>query len=207
MQMRDLTGQKFGRWLVIERAPDKITQRGYHHIMWRCVCECGTEKAVRGKTLTSGESQSCGCLQKELLSQRASKHNGFGTRLYAIWNSMRQRCNNPNHHAYHNYGGRGIQICSEWDDYSVFRDWALSSGYDENASRGEFTLDRIDVDRGYSPDNCRWAGMREQADNRRDSIIVTYNGDTHPLTVWAELLGINYQTLWKQYKQGKSVLN
>ena len=205
--MRDLTGQKFGRWFVVKRAPDQITQRGYHNIMWKCICECGTEKSVRGKTLLNGDSKSCGCLQRELLAQRVIKHNGFGTRLYAIWNSMRQRCNNPNHHAYDNYGGRGIKICVEWDDYSVFRDWALENGYDENASRGEFTLDRIDVDKGYSPENCRWANMKEQADNRRDSIVVTYDGETHPLTVWAELLDINYPTLWKQYKQGKSVLN
>lgn len=205
--MNNLTGQRFGRWVVIERAPDNVTPKGYHNIMWKCVCDCGTMKVVRGKTLLSGKSKSCGCLRKELLSTRASKHYGFGTRLYTIWNSMRQRCNNPNHRAYDNYGGRGIKICSEWDDYNAFRNWALVNGYDENAPRGEYTLDRLNVNDGYSPSNCRWANMREQAVNKRDSIIVTYNGESHPLTVWAEILGINYQTLWKQYKQGKSVLN
>lgn len=205
--MKNLAGQRFGRWTVIERAPDSITQKGYHNIMWKCVCDCGTEKNVRGKILTNGQSKSCGCLQKEMLSSRASKHRGFGTRLYAIWNSMRQRCNNPNHHAFDNYGGRGIKICPEWDDFSTFREWALFNGYDENAPRGEYTLDRINVDEGYNPNNCRWANMREQADNRRDTLIVHHNGETHPLTVWAEILNINYCTLWKQYKQGKSVLN
>lgn len=193
---KNLSGQRFGRWVVIERAPDRITQKGYHNIMWKCICDCGTEKEVRGKILTNGKSKSCGCLQKELLSE-----------LYTIWNSMRQRCNNPNHHAFGNYGGRGIKICSEWNDYSVFREWALSNGYDEKAPRGDCTLDRIDMNKGYYPDNCRWANMREQADNRRDTIIVEYNDECHPLTVWAEILGINYPTLWKQYKQGKSILN
>lgn len=205
--VKDLTGMTFGRWTVIERAPDQVSPCGYRNIMWRCRCDCGTEKNVRGKILTNGSSKSCGCLQKELVGQRARKHGGFGTKLYTIWNSMRQRCNNPRHHAYKNYGGRGIKICSEWDNYESFREWALLSGYNENAPRGECTLDRIDVDKGYNPTNCRWANMREQSNNQRNSIVITNNGQTHPLTVWAEILGTPYQTLWKQYKKGTSVLN
>lgn len=163
----DLTGHKYGRWLVIERAPDHICPGGYRQVMWRCRCSCGNEKIVRGKTLRNGESRSCGCLQRELVGERASKHHGFGTRLYHVWNSMRQRCNNPNQQSYHNYGGRGISICKEWDDYNVFRNWALEHGYQDDAVRGELTLDRIDVNGNYCPDNCRFVDMVTQANNKR----------------------------------------
>lgn len=204
---RDLAGMRFGRLTVLNRAADHITAKGYHHIMWNCICDCGVKCVIRGKSLTGNVTRSCGCLQKEQIKERASKHNGFGTRLYNIWNSMRQRCNNPNHRSYHNYGGRGIKICAEWDDFNIFRAWALSAGYDETAVRGKCTLDRIDVDSGYSPNNCRFINMREQADNRRGSIILEHDGETHPLTVWAEILGIKYPTLWKRYRSGREIFN
>lgn len=143
-------------------------------------------------------------MQRELMSKRASKHNGFGTRLYSIWNSMRQRCNNANSKAYRNYGGRGITICPEWDDYSVFRDWAYSSGYDDSAMRGECTLDRVDVDGPYSPDNCRWATMRLQSNNKRNTPTYELNGETRSLAEWAEITGVKYQTLFRRYKSGWS---
>ena len=203
--MEDLTGKRFGRWTIVKRAPDKITQSGYRNIMWHCVCDCGNEKIVRGKSLVYGVSRSCGCLQKEELSDRASKHHGFGTRLYSIWNSMRQRCNNQNHRAFCNYGGRGIKVCNEWDDFAAFRDWAYESGYRDDAARGELTLDRIDVNGDYSPENCRFADMKQQAENRRDSIIVEHNGECHPLTVWAEIVGENYTTLWQRYNLGRPI--
>ena len=196
---------KFGRWLVLSRAEDHITHKGYHHIMWNCICECGTIRTVRGKSLTGGISKSCGCLQKEIIGKRASVHNGYGTRLYNVWNSMRQRCNNPSHASYQNYGGRGIKICDEWNDFAEFKKWAIEAGYDECAPRGKYTLDRIDVNAGYSPENCRFADMREQADNRRQTIFVEHNGVTHPLSVWADLLGENYCTLWKRYKDGRAI--
>lgn len=170
--------------------------------MWRCKCDCGNTVVVRGKCLSQGVTKSCGCLAKELLAQRASKHHGFGTRLYAVWNSMRQRCNNKNHHAYCNYGARGISICKEWNDYSNFRDWAESVGYDENAERGQFTLDRIDVNGSYSPENCRFVDMRIQTNNRRETIWIDFRGEHRPLAEWADITGIKYQTLWRRYKKG-----
>ena len=190
---------------MIGRAEDKILSSGYHERMWNCVCDCGTERVVRGKSLRGGISKSCGCYRDELAGNRNRKHGGFGTRLYAVWNSMRQRCLNPKHPAYHNYGARGILICKEWDDFDAFRKWAYQSGYQDDAERGEFTLDRIDVNAGYSPENCRWADMREQAHNRRDSIVIQYDGSEKSLKDLANEFGIDYTTAWRRYKNGSCV--
>lgn len=198
----DLTGKRFGRWVVEGRAPDHVTEKGYRHIMWDCLCDCGNHKVVRGKSLKYGISTSCGCYCKEVVSKSSTRHGGFGSRLYNVWNSMRQRCNNPHCRSYKNYGGRGIGICREWDDFLVFKEWALNNGYDEDAKRGECTLDRIDVDKGYAPENCRWVSMRAQGNNKRDSIWITYNGENRPLTEWADIVGLDYTTLWKRYKNG-----
>ena len=203
----DLTGQRFGRLTVLGRADDHITAKGYKHVMWHCVCDCGNKKVVRGKSLRGGVTTSCGCFRSEHFGESARKHGGYGTRLYAIWNSMRQRCNNPAHSAYKNYGGRGIKICHDWDEYDTFRRWAYETGYRDEADRGELTLDRIDVDADYTPENCRWADMRRQATNRRSSIIIEHNGESHPLSVWAELTGEKYCTLWARYRRGKPVFS
>lgn len=201
----DLTGMRFGRWTVTGRAEDRIGHTGYKTVMWNCRCDCGNSGVICGKSLRRGDSQSCGCLAKEAVSRRASRHGGFGTRLYNIWDSLRQRCLNPQNAAYHNYGGRGITICPEWDDFSVFREWALNTGYEEDAPRGKYTIDRIDVNGNYSPDNCRWTGMKEQAQNRRNTIMVEYNGETRPLSEWADISGIKYCTLWKRYSRGAPI--
>ena len=202
--MKNLKNMRFGRWLVLELDSyykPKGT-RGKGHDMWLCRCDCGNQKVVAGRSLVGGCSKSCGCLQKELASKRASKHGGFGTRLYNVWDSMRQRCNNHNDTAYHNYGGRGISVCPEWDEFSVFRQWALESGYKEEAKQGECTLDRKDVNKNYSPDNCKWVSMKEQSNNKRNTIYLEYGGEIKPLTSWAEELGIKYQTIWRRYKRG-----
>ena len=201
MNTKDLTGMRFGRLTVIERMPDRVSNSGYHEAMWRCKCDCGNEIVTKSKSLTRNVSRSCGCLIKDIMSARA-KHHGFGTRLYNIWNSMRQRCNNPNNHAYHNYGGRGIEICKEWDDYNVFREWAISNGYDEDAPRGQCTLDRIDVNGDYSPENCRWATMLEQGNNKRGTICIEYNGVSRTITEWSEITGLDRTTIHKRYKKG-----
>lgn len=201
---KNLIGSRFGRLTVIDYADDIVSTSGYHTVMWKCICECGNIVTVRGKCLASGDTKSCGCLQREGVSERASKHGGFGTRLYAVWNSMRQRCNNPYNHAYQNYGGRGIRICKEWDDFASFRSWAMSAGYHEDAPRGRYTLDRIDVDGEYSPSNCRWIDMHGQANNRRMSIWLECDGVSKPLTEWADEVGLDYTTLWKRYSSGFS---
>jgi len=188
---------------VVSRAPDHVASRsGYKSVMWNCVCDCGAAVVTRGKSLRYGVTKSCGCLARELKSQNNSKHHGFGTRLYAVWDSMRQRCNNPQNKAYKNYGGRGISICSEWDDFTKFREWAYATGYDDDAPRGVCTLDRIDVNGDYCPENCRWATAKEQGRNRRDTPYYTLGDETHDLKTWAEITGIKYETLWARHKRG-----
>lgn len=202
--MENLSGRRFGRLIVLNRAEDKVTSSGYHNVMWNCICDCGNKVTVRAKCLKNGSTKSCGCLAKELLSQRASIHHGFGTRLYSVWDSMRQRCFNPNNRAYNNYGGRGISVCKEWDNFIEFKNWAYENGYIDSYKRGELTLDRIDVNKDYRPSNCRWIDMRKQSNNKRNTIYINYDGKTLSLSEWADETGIKYCTLWRRYKSGKS---
>lgn len=115
---------------------------------------------------------------------------------------MRQRCYNKNNPAYKNYGARGITVCDEWNDYSAFREWAHGVGYDDNAERGKYTIDRIDVNGNYSPNNCRFVDTKTQSNNIRNTIYVTHDGVTMALSDWADATGIKYQTLWKRYRRG-----
>lgn len=183
----DLTGQRFGRLTVISRSENLKDS----HAKWLCECDCGQQTAVLGKSLRKGLTKSCGCIQKEILSTNRKTHGDSGTKLYKIWASMKQRTVNMNSKAYKNYGERGITVCDEWlNSFESFKAWAIESGYAENLS-----IDRIDNEKGYFPENCRWTDLNTQANNKRTNHYVTYQEETKTIADWARETGIPHRLL------------
>jgi len=194
----DVTGQRFGRLVAMKIEPsNQIGTR------WRCKCDCGSEAVTYIGRLRNGETQSCGCYQRECISARKRIHgqshgiSGKAGRLYVIWMRMRSRCHDEGSADYPRYGGRGINICPEWATFLGFEKWALANGY-----RGNLTIDRFpDNDGNYEPSNCRWATPVEQARNRPGyNVIYTYKGKEACLTEHMEDAGVSlkYATVRKR---------
>lgn len=195
-------GRRFGR-LVVESV--RRERRGKRDmIIARCRCDCGTVKDVFWQALADRRVKSCGCLHRALAAERGrrllTRHGDSHTRLYGIFMNMKERCYNHRHVHYANYGGRGIGICDEWrGDFAAFREWAMSHGYDDTLS-----IDRIDNDRGYSPDNCRWVDAKTQCNNRRTNRMLTVGERTHTMAEWARLTGIRKSTILRRLERGWS---
>lgn len=162
------------------------------------MCECGRYTSVLTDALLRGRTSSCGCLKKEMLSNKQSTHRQTNTKLYSIWCAMKSRCNNPNTVAYADYGGRGIKVCTEWaNSFETFMKWSFENGYRETLS-----IDRIDNNGNYDPYNCRWVDCAAQANNRRSNRKFTYNGETHNINEWAKLYDIPYKKLHQRLSSG-----
>ena len=175
----DMVGYKVGKLTVISENTD--SNNGYY---WNCLCECGNITVVSGANLRRkiSPTKSCGCIGKRYDSVNTS-HGLSKSRINRIYHNMRARCTNKNHKYYYNYGGRGINICKEWNNFENFAEWAFANGYSDN-----LTIERIDVDLGYSPDNCVWIPVSEQKFNRR---IPSNNKSGYP--------GISFDKKYKKY--------
>lgn len=185
--MANLIGLRFGR-LVVQRL-DHYNDR--HVPYWECQCDCGKTHIVCGTSLTRGYTRSCGCFHDEMARNRATKHGDTHTGLYYVWQSMLKRCSDLHNKNYKNYGGRGIAVCLDWHDYKEFRSWALKTGYKKGLS-----IDRIDNNGNYCPENCRWATRSQQNDNTRRTIKIKYHNKTQSLTAWCKELGLKRDTIY-----------
>lgn len=188
----DLTGQHFGRLTVVSRTENTAAGKA----RWNVLCACGTAKVCTAADLRRGSARSCGCLQREGAAARQTSHGMSAHPAYAVWASMKRRCNDPAHPAWANYGGRGIQVCNAWDSFPQF--WAdMRSTYASG-----LTLDRVDNDAGYCPSNCRWATNTVQNNNRRGTLVL--NTPVGPMTVSeaAQRYGLSRSTLHYRYNAG-----
>jgi len=198
----NLLGQKFGKLTVIEKAENHIQPNGKRYTRWLCKCDCGNKIIVRTSHLTKGHTRSCGCLQRE----KVTAHGLKKTRLYVIWRDIKIRCYNPNALNFKDYGAKGVIMCDEWrNNFKIFHDWAMNNGYNKDAKRGECTIDRIDNNKGYCPENCRWVDNLVQQNNRTNNRFLTYKGKTHTVAEWSRILNIPPHTLYARLYKGWSV--
>lgn len=200
-RIKDMTGQRFGKLFVTGRAEDRYGPSGKKVLMWQCNCDCGKQSVVRGRSLRSGASRSCGCGVIEANRKPKSeghpqfKHGLTGTREYDSWNNARKRTTNPQNPKYPSYGGRGIVMCDRWlNDFLAF----LS---DMGPRPEGTTLDRKDNNGPYSPENCRWANSVQQVRNRRVTVMITIDGETKSLGEWSEIYNIHWKLVWGRFKQ------
>lgn len=199
----DLTGQRFGMLVVLGVSKDVYIdpKRGKKYKKWDCQCDCGKIVSRTTYSLTNKKlrNPSCGCNRIKCAKENFTKHGGRKDRLYHIWASIKDRCTRESNKYYYIYGARGISVCDEWlNDYSAFKEWAYANGYNENAGYMQCTIDRIDTNGNYCPENCRWVGLDVQSNNKSNNITIEYNGETHTLIEWSRILGIKWGTLRKR---------
>lgn len=191
-QFIDLAGKKFGRLSVLSRGPN-----AGRHPQWHCRCDCGKETLVHGRHIRSGITKSCGCLGRENVVKSNTKHGRCGQPIYQTWKAMIRRCYGVTGKDYPAYGGRGIFVCSEWR-------FSFSAFLEDMGERPQGTsLDRIDNDGPYSPDNCRWATPAQQCANKRNNVLVTRNGKTQTAAQWERELGFSRGTIRQRIRVSK----
>jgi hypothetical protein len=186
----ELLNHRFERLVVLSIHKASDVGKNRKDYFAKCKCDCGSERYVRIYSLKTGETKSCGCLQRDTTRVTFQKHGDCKSRLYKLWHGMLTRCRDMTGQYYQRYGGRGISFCAEWGEYATFKKWALSNGYSDGLS-----LDRIDNNGGYYPENCRWVTMLEQARNTSKTIKIEINGETKCLAEWSRFTGIPRNTL------------
>ncbi|PEI49943.1 hypothetical protein [Bacillus toyonensis] len=192
VKMIDRTGIKYGRLTVLE----KVDSDKKGNARWLCRCDCGNEKIILGWSLAN-RTRSCGCIQKEVTSKRAKIHGLYGTHIHTVWRHMKERCKNPNSKDFVNYGGRGIKLFQDWEKLENFFEWSKKNGYNEGLS-----IERIDVNGNYEPDNCKWITLSEQWNNKQDTVRIEINGITKTLKEWAVISGVKHSTIRWRYRNG-----
>lgn len=210
----DLSGKRFGKLTAIEISKIIYSKEGKATKYWKCLCDCGNYTEVQVGHLTSGHSKSCGCLNdKERLGNITRKHGMSHTKIYNAYLLMIRRCDKPNNPRYKDYGGRGITVCDEWRGeygFENFYKWAIENGYDETKSRNEQSIDRIDNNGNYCPENCRFANIIEQANNKRTTARAQYNGKMYSMKELSEKTGLDrgklYRKIIKEKKDAETAI-
>lgn len=182
----DLTGNRYGDLVVIRRSDN--TSKGL--ATWECLCDCGKTTIVRGSSLRNGTVKSCGC--RRIKRKPNLRHGMSHTRLYYVWGNIKRRCYDNTNPAYKNYGGRGIKMCDSWKcSFESFAEWALNNGYSDS-----LTIERINVNGDYCPENCTWIPNNEQQNNRTTCLLYKYNGETKNLAEWCSYFNLPYMTVY-----------
>ena len=187
MKFKSLKGKPFGYLAVIEEDSKHCT----------CRCECGIVLKVSRNNLISGHTKSCGCLRRKRTSENFKKHGQSNTRLHNIWRDIIKRCTNKKYRQFYLYGGRGIEVCADWLDFENFYIWAISNGYHDS-----LTIDRIDTNGNYDPNNCRWTTQKKQNNNKRNNHRISYKNKALTISEWSEVTGISSRTLWYRINAG-----
>ena len=189
--LKPMIGKTFENWTVLEHDIERSVDRKTFYI---CECKCGTNRSVRADVLRNGRSISCGCLKKEMLRERVTTHGMTKTPLHNVWIALKDRCTNPNNQRFKHYGGKGVKVCEEWKhDFQKFYDFAIENGWKKG-----LTIDRIDNDGDYTPENCHFITNRKQQLNKSNNNRVTINGETLTIKEWCDKSGINRNTfVWR----------
>ena len=196
-KLKFLENDRFGRWRVISRVEKS------HPTKWLCQCDCGTIKEVSQTSLIQGKSISCGCYHKDKIKENQTTHNMTHSRLYRIYYNIKDRCYNNKNKRFYDYGGRNIVMCSEWkNNFITFMDWSFTNGYSDN-----LTIDRIDVNGNYEPNNCRWIHIQEQYNNKRNNVFIELFGYKKTIKEWTSLMGWKYIKYYTRHYRGNQVFN